>query len=166
MFNFAAEKVQKVICEWTFIAEQQEYVLEGVEWTNLEHADNSQVVGIIERGSFGVLSILEEVCMSSPNLVVAQHSSSAANSAREDGGSGTSTPSLVTVSPDDIFLERLSERFGNHPCVEVRPPNGGYSTNTTAQAASSGGESSSTPEVSSKTDENNAKKKLPPHCFR
>lgn len=164
MFNFAAEKVQRVICEWTFIAEQQEYVLEGVEWTNLEYADNSQVVGILERGSYGVLSILEEVCMSSPNIVQQHSSSSAANSAREDGGSGTSTPSLVTVSPDDIFLERLSERFGNHPSVEVRPPNG-YSTNTTALSASSGGESSNPEASHSKADEA-AKKKPPPHCFR
>ena len=68
--------------------------------------------------------------------------------------SGASTPSLMIVSPDDIFLERLAERFGNHPCVEVKTsavmlaPNeaGGYSSNTTAPVTSAS-EDTSTPEV-------------------
>ena len=61
----------------------------------------------------------------------------------------------MIVSPDDIFLERLAERFGNHPCVEVKTsavmllaPNeaGGYSSNTTAPVTSAS-EDTSTPEV-------------------
>ena len=35
VFNFAAEKVQRVTFEWTMVLEQQEYTLEGVEWTHL-----------------------------------------------------------------------------------------------------------------------------------
>ena len=128
VFNFAAEKVQRVTFEWTMVLEQQEYALEGVEWTHLEFLDNGQVVTLLERGSYGVFSILEEVCMSSNNIVMSQPPSSSSSNVpapREDEESGTSTPSLMMVSPDDIFLERLAERFGNHPCVEVKAASNG-----------------------------------------
>ena len=179
VFNFAAEKVQRVILEWTMVLEQQEYVLEGVEWTHLDFIDNGQVVTLLERGSFGVFSILEDVCMSSNNIVMSQPpppastTTSTTASNRDDEESGTSTPSLMTVSPDDIFLERLAERFGSHPCVEVKPntSNGGYSSNTTAPVSS---EDTSTPEVgatSTQTQPSSSKEcetpsKLPHHCFR
>lgn len=160
VFNFASEKVQNVINDWTVIMEQQEYLHEGVEWCQFENlTDNIQVVTLLERGSLGVFSILDEVCMSSHNLLL-QPPLSISNSNNEDE-SGTSTPSLMTVSPDDIFVEKLSERFNNHPCLEVRPP-GGYSGNTTAPVSSdnTAGEGSTTPEVSTETN------KLPHHCFR
>ena len=68
VFNFAAEKVQNVINERTLVIEQQEYSIEGVEWTNFDPiTDNNHIVTLIERGSFGVFSILDEVCM---NLVI------------------------------------------------------------------------------------------------
>ena len=70
VFNFAAEKVQRVTLEWTMVLEQQEYAMEGVEWTHLNFLDNGQVVTMLERGSYGVFSILEEVCMSSNNIVM------------------------------------------------------------------------------------------------
>ena len=64
VFNFAAEKVQSVISERTLVIEQQEYSIEGVEWTNFGPiTDNNHIVTLIERGSFGVFSILDEVCM-------------------------------------------------------------------------------------------------------
>ena len=44
VFNFAAEKVQRVTLEWTMVLEQQEYAMEGVEWTHLNFLDNGQVV--------------------------------------------------------------------------------------------------------------------------
>ena len=52
------------------VLEQQEYAMEGVEWTHLNFLDNGQVVTMLERGSYGVFSILEEVCMSSNNIVM------------------------------------------------------------------------------------------------
>ena len=182
VFNFATEKIQNVITERTLVIEQQEYSIEGVEWTNFDPiTDNNHVVTLIERGSFGVFSILDEVCMTSNNLVMQPQTSSVTNSTNEDAESGTSTPSLMqTVSPADIFLEKLAERFGNNPCLEVRLP-GGYSTNTTAPASSdtttTGGDCS-TPEVTGggggghqphgsatkKATETNTK--LPHHCFR
>ena len=167
VFNFATEKVQNVINERTLVMEQQEYNLEGVEWTNFQPStDNHQVVSLLERGSYGVFSILDEVCMTSNNLMMITPAS-VANSTNEDE-SGTSTPSLLTLSPDDIFLEKLAERFANHQLVEVKTTNS-YSMNTTATASSdtTGGECS-TPEVTSqpapKSTENF--KKLPHHCFR
>ena len=86
VFNFAAEKVQRVTLEWTMVLEQQEYAMEGVEWTHLNFLDNGQVVTMLERGSYGVFSILEEVCMSSNNIVMStqQPSSTAAKSMEHD----------------------------------------------------------------------------------
>ena len=95
------------------------------------------------------------------------------NSTGNEDESGTSTPSLMTISLADIFLEKLADRFGNNPNIEVRLP-GGYSTNTTAPASSdtttTGGDCS-TPEVTggalgspAKTVETSTK--LPHDCFR
>ncbi len=152
VFNFASEKVQSVINEWTLASEQQEYALEGVEWTNLAafSLDNHHVITLLERGSMGVFSALDEVCMSSHNFVMQppHPPSSVTNSTGTEDESGTSTPSLLTVSPDDIFLEKLAEKLGAHPCLEVRPLGGGQDTTTGAEACS-------TPEL-----------KLPHHCFR
>lgn len=170
VFNFAAEKVQRVTIEWSLVSEQQEYNLEGVEWTNLDFVDNGQVVSILERGSYGILSILEEVCMSAHNFVMAPPTT-VVNANRDCDGneSGSSTPSLTTVSPDDVFLERIAERFTNHSLVEVRLPGGGYSSNTTPPATSEhiGGDCS-TPEKTNQSNnkEDNNNRKLPHHCFK
>ena len=48
VFNFAAEKVQRVTLEWTMVLEQQEYAMEGVEWTHLNFLDNGQVVCLLK----------------------------------------------------------------------------------------------------------------------
>ena len=132
--------------------EQQEYTSEGVEWTNIEHMkNNANVVTLLERGSFGLFSILEEVCMSSQNLVLQPPQPQ--NTAEADE-SGTSTPSLMTVSPDDIFLERLSERFASHPCVEVRGYHSVSSDNNTT------GSTEAEVKIAS------VESKLPHHCFK
>ena len=82
--------------------------------------------------------------------------------------SGASTPSLMIVSPDDIFLERLAERFGNHPCVEVKtsavmlanPNEAGYSSNTTAPVTSASTDDTSTPEVGNQQEEQQQSKQI------
>ena len=113
--------------------------------------------------------------MASNSLMMVQQppAPSIVNSTNEDE-SGTSTPSLMTVSPDDIFLEKLAERFNTNPSIEVRTSSS-YSTNTTATASSdttTGGECS-TPEVTATQPSKNGSrsatensKKLPHHCFR
>jgi myosin heavy subunit len=42
-------------------SEQEEYNLESLEWTQLDYFTNAGVVSLIENGSFGIFSILEEV---------------------------------------------------------------------------------------------------------
>lgn len=42
-------------------SEQEEYNLEAIEWTQLDYFSNAGIVALIERGSFGIFSILEEV---------------------------------------------------------------------------------------------------------
>ena len=170
VFNFAAEKVQNIITEWTLVMEQQEYAVEGVEWTTMDHIkDNKAIVTLLERGSFGLFSILEEVCMSSQNMVL-QHQpppQSSSNNEAEDE-SGTSTPSLMTVSPDDIFLERLADRFGSHPYVEVRSHGAYHSVssdnNTTTTTTTAGREA--TPAETKEANTTAIESKLPHHCFK
>jgi len=42
-------------------SEQEEYSLEAIEWTQLDYFSNAGIVALIERGSYGIFSILEEV---------------------------------------------------------------------------------------------------------
>lgn len=136
VFNFAAEKVQSIINEWTILMEQQEYLLEGVEWTSFDClADNNQVVALLERGSSGVFATLDEVCLAaSPSI-----SLPLTNENAEPPGVGE-TP--VQVTQDDVFLEKLAERFASHQSIDV------------FQAENN------------QENENDDVSKLPQHCFR
>ena len=165
VFNFAAEKVQNVITEWTLVMEQQEYCAEGVEWTTMDHIkDNKAIVTLLERGSFGLFSILEEVCMSSQNMVLHQQPARPQNNEAEE--SGTSTPSLMTVSPDDIFLERLSDRFGSHPGVEVRSHGAYHSVSSDNNTTTTTGSEAAVAPAAEAKESNPIESKLPHHCFK
>lgn len=115
VFNFAAEKVQSIINEWTIMTEQQEYLLEGVEWTSFDClADNSQVVALLERGSSGVFAILDEVCLAaSPSISLPVHP----NNGNSDSPETSSSMQITTQ--DDFFMEKLAERFASHQSIQV-----------------------------------------------
>ena len=40
VINFANEKLQQVITDWTLGAEQEEYVSEAIEWTHIDYPNN------------------------------------------------------------------------------------------------------------------------------
>ncbi len=172
VYNFAAEKVQQVTTEWTLVAEQQEYIAEGIEWTHLGYINNSPVVSVIERGSYGIFSILEEVCMSAQNFVMGPPQPPPSTRIEEENESGSSTPSLTAISPDDVFLERVTERFSNHSHVEC--PNAGGTGSASQQQP---GSASGSQQTASDNNEDDASRsndvsvassssKLPHHCFR
>ena len=128
--------------ERTLAAEQEEYISEGIEWTDIQYVANAHIVGLIERGSYGILSILDEVCS------VNQHSLLShlyGNNIVEGRGSGSSTPSIASggglSSADEAFFDRLIERFGagQNPFIEVMggrgPPTSSGTANTSTGSA-------------------------------
>uniref|UniRef100_A0A8C3AU96 Osteoclast-stimulating factor 1 n=1 Tax=Cyclopterus lumpus TaxID=8103 RepID=A0A8C3AU96_CYCLU len=61
--NFVNEKLQQIFIELTLKAEQEEYVQEGIKWTQIEYFNNKIVCDLIESKSPpGVMCILDDVC--------------------------------------------------------------------------------------------------------
>ena len=132
--------------ERTLATEQEEYIAEGIEWTDIGYVANSHIVGLIERGSYGILSILDEVCSASNYHQHSLLSHLYSNSILGDGrGSGSSTPSLASAgglsSADEAFLDRLIERFGSgqNPFIEVCGGKGPATSSGTANTSTGSG---------------------------
>ena len=92
VINFANEKLQQVMTDWTLGAEQEEYLSEAIEWTPIEYPNNSEIVSLLERGSFGVLSLLDEVCIYHSSMTHHSSLSSAAAAAAAAAAAGTGGP--------------------------------------------------------------------------
>ncbi|KAK5935269.1 hypothetical protein CgunFtcFv8_020645 [Champsocephalus gunnari] len=61
--NFVNEKLQQIFIELTLKAEQEEYVQEGIKWTQIEYFNNKIVCDLIESKSPpGIMCILDDVC--------------------------------------------------------------------------------------------------------
>ena len=132
--------------ERTLATEQEEYNAEGIEWTDIGYVANSHIVGLIERGSYGILSILDEVCSASNYHQHSLLSHLYSNNMLGDGrGSGSSTPSLASAgglsSADEAFLDRLIERFGSgqNPFIEVCGGKGPLTSSGTANTSTGSG---------------------------
>ncbi|XP_028556218.1 protein OPAQUE1 [Dendrobium catenatum] len=61
--NFANEKLQQHFNEHVFKMEQEEYKNEEINWSYIEFIDNHDVVNLIEKKPFGIISLLDEACM-------------------------------------------------------------------------------------------------------
>uniref|UniRef100_G3PTC2 Osteoclast-stimulating factor 1 n=1 Tax=Gasterosteus aculeatus aculeatus TaxID=481459 RepID=G3PTC2_GASAC len=61
--NFVNEKLQQIFIELTLKAEQEEYVQEGIKWTQIDYFNNKIVCDLIESKSPpGIMCILDDVC--------------------------------------------------------------------------------------------------------
>ncbi|NXO02092.1 MYO1F protein, partial [Rhinopomastus cyanomelas] len=62
--NFVNEKLQQIFIELTLKAEQEEYVQEGIRWTQIQYFNNKVVCDLIENKLHppGIMSILDDVC--------------------------------------------------------------------------------------------------------
>nr|WEL12767.1 myosin class I C [Halisarca dujardinii] len=61
--NFVNEKLQQIFIELTLKAEQEEYVQEGIKWTQIDYFNNKVVCDLIEsKRPPGIMSILDDVC--------------------------------------------------------------------------------------------------------
>ena len=131
--------------ERTLAVEQEEYISEGIEWTDIGFVANAHIVGLIERGSYGILSILDEVCSASNYHQHSLLSHLYSNNLGEGRGSGSSTPSLASAgglsSADEAFFDRLLERFGagQNPFIEVSGGRGPITSSGTANKSTGSG---------------------------
>nr|DBA28594.1 TPA: hypothetical protein GDO54_008923 [Pyxicephalus adspersus] len=62
--NFVNEKLQQIFIELTLKAEQEEYVAEGIKWSQIEYFNNKVVCDLIENklNPPGIMSVLDDVC--------------------------------------------------------------------------------------------------------
>ncbi|KAH9650950.1 Myosin-2 [Citrus sinensis] len=58
--NYANERLQQHFNRHLFKLEQEEYELDGVDWTRVEFEDNEECLNLIEKKPLGVLSLLDE----------------------------------------------------------------------------------------------------------
>uniref|UniRef100_A0A3B3ZWE4 Unconventional myosin-Ib n=1 Tax=Periophthalmus magnuspinnatus TaxID=409849 RepID=A0A3B3ZWE4_9GOBI len=90
IINYCNEKLQQIFIELTLREEQEEYVREGIEWTNIEYFNNAIICDLIENNQNGILAMLDEECL---------------------------RPGTVT---DDTFLDKLNTVCSEHQHFESR----------------------------------------------
>ncbi|KAH7544217.1 hypothetical protein JRO89_XS15G0130300 [Xanthoceras sorbifolium] len=58
--NYANERLQQHFNRHLFKLEQEEYELDGVDWTKVEFEDNEECLSLIEKKPLGIMSLLDE----------------------------------------------------------------------------------------------------------
>ena len=102
IINFANEKLQQVFIDTLLRQEQEEYLAEGVEWTQVGFFSNAIICHLIEQGTHGIFTQLDEA---STRMPIKQN------------GANSSTSLL-----DKEFLERLNSSLSSHPHYEPTSP--------------------------------------------
>ncbi|XP_056886159.1 unconventional myosin-Ib isoform X6 [Takifugu flavidus] len=90
IINYCNEKLQQLFIELTLREEQEEYIREGIEWTNIEYFNNAIICDLIENNQNGILAMLDEECL---------------------------RPGTVT---DETFLDKLNTICAEHQHFESR----------------------------------------------
>ncbi|CAG0924254.1 unnamed protein product, partial [Notodromas monacha] len=87
--NYVNEKLQQIFIDLTLKAEQEEYHVEGINWTPIEYFNNKIVCELIEgRNPPGLMCILDDICVS-------MHA--------------------VSEGSDENFLKKSRGAVGDHP---------------------------------------------------
>ncbi|CAD6184254.1 unnamed protein product [Caenorhabditis auriculariae] len=58
--NYANEKLQSYFNQHIFQFEQEEYLKEGISWTNIEYTDNTECVELFQSKPYGILRLVDE----------------------------------------------------------------------------------------------------------
>ncbi|XP_061923620.1 unconventional myosin-Ib isoform X5 [Entelurus aequoreus] len=90
IINYCNEKLQQIFIELTLREEQEEYIREDIEWTNIEYFNNAIICDLIENHQNGILAMLDEECL---------------------------RPGTVT---DETFLDKLNTVCAQHQHFESR----------------------------------------------
>ncbi|XP_055012914.1 unconventional myosin-Ig [Boleophthalmus pectinirostris] len=62
--NYCNEKLQHLFIELILQQEQEEYEREGIVWEHIDYCDNQPIVDLVEQQHRGIISILDEACLS------------------------------------------------------------------------------------------------------
>uniref|UniRef100_A0A915CYF1 Myosin motor domain-containing protein n=1 Tax=Ditylenchus dipsaci TaxID=166011 RepID=A0A915CYF1_9BILA len=58
--NYANEHLQAYFNQHIFQFEQEEYIKEGIAWTNIEYTDNTECVQLFQNKPYGILRLIDE----------------------------------------------------------------------------------------------------------
>nr|XP_057903496.1 unconventional myosin-Ig isoform X2 [Doryrhamphus excisus] len=61
--NYCNEKLQQLFIELILQQEQNEYNREGIQWQHIDYFDNQIIVDLVEQPHKGIISILDEACI-------------------------------------------------------------------------------------------------------
>ncbi|XP_039978178.1 unconventional myosin-Ig isoform X5 [Xiphias gladius] len=66
--NYCNEKLQQLFIELILRQEQGEYQREGITWQHIDYFNNKIIVDLVEQPHKGILSILDEACLTVGNV--------------------------------------------------------------------------------------------------
>ncbi|XP_062865654.1 unconventional myosin-Ig [Trichomycterus rosablanca] len=66
--NYCNEKLQQLFIELILRQEQEEYHREGITWQHIEYFNNQIIVDLVEQAHKGIISILDEACLTAGNV--------------------------------------------------------------------------------------------------
>ncbi|XP_068188523.1 unconventional myosin-Ig [Antennarius striatus] len=66
--NYCNEKLQQLFIELILRQEQSEYQREGITWKNIDYFNNQIIVDLVEQPHKGIISILDEACLTVGNV--------------------------------------------------------------------------------------------------
>jgi myosin-1 len=58
--NYCNEKLQQLFIELTLKSEQEEYIKEGIEWTQIDYFNNKTICDLIEKKPIGIISLMDD----------------------------------------------------------------------------------------------------------
>ncbi|KAF4323310.1 hypothetical protein G195_003645 [Phytophthora kernoviae 00238/432] len=61
--NYANERLQAQFNEFVFVREQQIYIAEGIDWSNISHPSNEACLALFDDKSNGLFSLLDQECL-------------------------------------------------------------------------------------------------------
>ncbi|XP_022087036.1 unconventional myosin-Ib-like [Acanthaster planci] len=63
IINYCNEKLQQIFIELTLQQEQEEYIVEGIEWTHIDFFNNIPICELIDKNKAGILAMLDDECL-------------------------------------------------------------------------------------------------------